>query len=51
MVGSGWDNPHFDFVLWVPVQELVIHEHLKIRFFLEYSIDFLPYLDNIISNW
>jgi len=49
MVSSGWDNPDFDSVLWVPVQELVIHEDLKITTFYN-TIDCLPYLDKIISN-
>jgi hypothetical protein len=30
MVGSGRNNPDFDSVLRVPVQELIVHEDLKI---------------------
>lgn len=33
MVCSGRDDPDFDFVLWVPVQELIIHKDLKIMNF------------------
>jgi hypothetical protein len=30
MVGSGRNNPDFDSVLRVPVQELIVHKDLKI---------------------
>jgi len=33
MISSGRDNPDFDSVLWIPVQELIIHKNLKIQLY------------------
>lgn len=38
MVGSGRDNPDFDSILWIPVQELIIDKDLKIMNFIPLSI-------------